>query len=656
MKRRIDRRTDAEWAADKVARFPAPWARELLGEWGRRRSRNVPGGEFIKRQRNEADANRALLKRVAALESFGVSRLDESDDEIVSRAHEMVKKCMDMAKLYSSERLARIAVGDMLKGAGINPPSCRKNRPALLRMFCEHWMRRQIRRTHARAVEGAAIALGMVNKRRQIYCSDVTLDRRIAQNKRNAEAMAATVLENEDGEQFTLAELSAKSTANKSIRRGELMTRIAGFERVAIDMGHAGVFLTVTCPSRMHKFKTVRGGGSVLTVENRRYDGTLPNEAQAYLCRVWARARAALHRKGIQPYGFRIAEPNHDGTPHWHMLLFVEREQLAELCEVVRGYALMDSPDEPGAKAHRVDIKEMDAAKGTAAGYIAKYVAKNIDGYRVGQDLFGNDAMETSARVEAWASAWRIRQFQQIGGAPVTPWRELRRVRELPENAPDHLRKAHAAVNRVCDMETGEVKSVAWDAYTRAQGGPTVGREYKIKVMRAEPPAGDMNRYEEQPAGRVLGVMTVGIHPQQIGQITVHLPMEWLVESARKVWRVVKNATAKAGQFLKAQGEALSPWTCVNNCTPNPESEAALRHGLAAAQEQEREANKTPVSKTSERTENGTSAGETAPKNAQTSSGRSGDDVAKRPRHCTGARWGLRGGAHWSNAGHGVPA
>lgn len=56
----------------------------------------------------------------------------------------------------------------------------------------------------------------------------------------------------------------------------------------------------------------------------------------------------------------------------------------------------------------------------TAAAYIAKYVTKNIDWDRLEKDFEGNDSLETSACVEAWASRWRIRQFQQIDGSPVT--------------------------------------------------------------------------------------------------------------------------------------------------------------------------------------------------------------------------------------------
>lgn len=43
-------------------------------------------------------------------------------------------------------------------------------------------------------------------------------------------------------------------------------------------------------------------------------------------------------------------------------------------------------------------------------------------------DLYGNDAKDASKRISAWASNWGVRQFQQLGGPPVTLYRELRRI------------------------------------------------------------------------------------------------------------------------------------------------------------------------------------------------------------------------------------
>ena len=432
------------------------------------------------------------------------------------------------------------------------------------------WWRRGLRKDHAKAVEGAAITLGYVNKTRDIYVSNESLARRIQQNARNAESLEATTAVNELGQEFTLAELAAKGTANKAIRRAELMTRISGFERIARDMDHAGLFFTITCPSRMHKWRTVAGGR---VIENPRYDGTTPREAQAYLAKVWARIRASLKRQGVGLYGFRIAEPNHDGTPHWHLLVFHQEAHLAALRATVWRYALADSPNEPGAHTHRVDFKPIDWQRGSAAGYIAKYVAKNIDGYRVDQDLYGKDALETSARVEAWAATWGIRQFQQVGGPPVGPWRELRRVEAIPAQAPDHLHQAHRAVNKTAVIEGRDNASVAWDQYCKAQGGVFCGRDYRIKVAKIE--VDGVGRYGEPIGERPIGVETTSIETYTPAHMAWMNPpgwatrvVSWFVESVRHVWQIVGRKGRAIGRlFNGTAAQPSAPWTRVNNCT-----------------------------------------------------------------------------------------
>jgi len=546
--------SDHEWAFELTAWLPTNWRKRLLSRWEQLRSE---GKDFQAEIEAARQANIQLRETVSQLNKIRLP-LNASDQDIIDRSEFLAASCVSLAHMYHEPMTLRAAMSRKAIANSISPPDAKgmTDSGAIARMSDSKWWRRQLRKLHAKTVESSAIKLGYVNKTRDIYASGESVHRRIQQNKRNANILEATTATNELNQQFTLAELAATSTANKAIRRTELMTRISGFEIIAKDSGHVGSFMTITCPSRMHRWKTVNNGK---VIENKKYDGTNPAQAQAYLSQTWARIRASLARQKIFLYGFRVAEPQHDGTPHWHFLIFHQEQHTKKIESTVWKYALKDSPNEAGAHAHRVDFKAIDPSKGTASGYIAKYIAKNIDGLHVGSDLYGNPAMETSLRVETWATTWGIRQFQQIGGAPVTVWRELRRIKKMPETMPDYLLAAWKATNKYKIKEHTGQESVAWENYITAQGGAFCGRKYKIRLS-LEYKTG-FGKYGEPLGKRPIGVETKTIEHYTPAHMvwmngTASRVIEWFVESTRHVWTIKQNLR-----------NAVSPWTGVNNCT-----------------------------------------------------------------------------------------
>lgn len=336
------------------------------------------------------------------------------------------------------------------------------------------WWRRQIRKIAARQFEDFARSSGMVSFSNQIYCSDTTLRRRVEQKKRNRKLLESLEAENSAGQVYTLAELSDLSVSNPVNKRHELMTRISGFEEYAKNSTHVdeltseevnfvGIFPTLTAPSKYHP-KTTRKtrDGITYAIPNSKFAGFTARDTNDYLCGVWAGIRAEWARRNIHPFGFRMVEPHHDGTPHWHMVLFLPENRLIEASYVFNHYAKREDGDEYGADRARSTIVYIDPAKGSAAGYCAKYVAKNIDGFSLESDLYGRDALRSAMRIEAWASTNGIRQFQQIGGPSVTVYREARRIKigELVLDIDDHARKIIDAA------DSGD-----WESYTTLMGG-----------------------------------------------------------------------------------------------------------------------------------------------------------------------------------------
>jgi hypothetical protein len=229
--------------------------------------------------------------------------------------------------------------------SGIVPaePSSKTGLDGAIRRMCDdRWWRRRLKWAETRAIESAAIEIGLVHKKSEIYVSTENLLRRREQQRRNRNLMETLQVVNELGEAFNLQEVIDGSLSNPVLRRNELMARLAGYELYGKQHGYEALFLTLTCPSRFHARYGKSGD------PNPQYDGSRPSDGQIYLNRVWSRARAAMARQGVDLFGIRIAEPHHDGTPHWHILVFLRPDQ-------VESYNTMRCRIPPMSQAHSRD-------------------------------------------------------------------------------------------------------------------------------------------------------------------------------------------------------------------------------------------------------------------------------------------------------------
>jgi hypothetical protein len=418
------------------ARSLGPVLRSLW-QWNCKKPiRNYKG--VFPEQGQMAVANAELRKAVSTLRRMDLN-LASSDEEIrdwsKAKARQFEKWVHDCSAPIQKAVM-------MLEPYGLSMPKVERPkekdayRRQVSRLCCPKWWRRQVRVLCQRHCEGLLRDLGETRKQRGIYVSDYTVRRVLQSKQRNRSLLEGMEAENDLGQVFNLGDLSDKGISNPGIRRGELMTRIRGFEEwVNGNQPDAWrcMFYTITCPSRFHPW--YRRGG-----KNSSYDGSDPVAGQKYLCDTWAKIRSEWAREDIKAFGFRVAEPHHDGTPHWHLMLFVPAQLSKKATLIMRDYACAVDPGElknPKARRARFTAVKIDPSKGTASGYIAKYISKNIDGYKVDVDFeAGASAAGTAIRVMAWASVWGIRQFQQIGGPPVTVWREARRLACNPAQMP----------------------------------------------------------------------------------------------------------------------------------------------------------------------------------------------------------------------------
>ncbi len=416
---------------------------------------------------------------------------------------------------------------------------------SLSRLVNPDWWIRQLKAQRTRWREALLIAIGNVNRGKSPYASRQAIREVKARRQSNIDYLKSCDIENvETGERFSLIDKVMASISNPEIRRMELMSTIAGIEGYAAETGDVGMFITITTPSKFHPTRTVGKDKDKRVQFNRAWDKEVytPKDAQRYLCKVWSKIRTAFKDDGLQVYGMRVVEPHHDATPHWHMMLFTKPAQRQKVIEIMRKRAMVEDGEERGAAKNRFDCKHMN--RGGAAGYIAKYIAKNIDGYALegerGHET-GELLTDSAAAVTAWAATWRIPQFRPIGLPAMGAYRECRRIRSisLTDTFDDEVEAVRAAA------DAGD-----FAAYIAAQGGANVSRkDQTVRVARRV--ADELNAYDED-VQKIVGIFAP------------HLGDSRIYETRTTQWRIVSSAVDVNSLTLKsASGAPRSP---VNNC------------------------------------------------------------------------------------------
>lgn len=253
--------------------------------------------------------------------------------------------------------------------------------------------------------------------------------------------------------------------------------------------------------------------------------------------------------------------------------------RLGSAAAAARRQSLIDNPDEPGAQRARFDCEPIrdginpDTGEPfSAVGYVAKYIAKNLDGVHAADEpdhTGGGTLGDNARRVRAWASTHGVRQFQQFGGPSVTVWRELRRLYNDPEQWSDN-----EFLQAVFAQTEQEDKAEAWAAFCalhdRAQLSAIVLRAQRLvteshcSAINFE--SGTFRReLRQRPLIGKHGLPVVAVTGLRLnGRKFTTRPHVWTLrpKSVR-----IEPEPPDWGLLLPDRPKAGTAWTRVNNCT-----------------------------------------------------------------------------------------
>lgn len=436
---------------------------------------------------------------------------------------------------------------------------------ALARLCCANWWQRRLWRYRCEWREELLRAACLVNVNASAFISHDALIHKREQRRLTSEFLKNHELVNDEGVTLDMEDVYYAGNSNPQHRRFEMMATMKGMENVAEYREDSAVWCTITCPSKYHA--TLKSGKP-----NPKWTARTVRDSSDYLVNMFSSVRKKLNRKGLRWYGIRVAEPHHDGTVHWHMMIFTHPDEREAVIDILREFAIREDRAELGNDiTPRFKAELITKDKGTPTSYIAAYIGKNLDGAplrkpdpKTGElpidHESGKSMADTVEHAIAWASLHRVRQFQFFGIPSRQTYRELRLLAGQMARKGITGKKSPRLTDKAMDDVLSAADAGCIATYILKQGGVLSPRSDHV-VRTAYNAADKPNDYGE------IGMQIYGVWSPLLGEqsrVCTHTE-NW--QRVRKT-ESAGGVAVRQGVDLDRQGGFAVPWTRGNNCPP----------------------------------------------------------------------------------------
>jgi len=180
-------------------------------------------------------------------------------------------------------------------------------------------------------------------------------------------------------------------------RFAEFITISKGIEKRADALGLVSSFLTLTLPPEYHSHP--------LNGDSSKWEGLSPKQSYKKLINIADKLNKVIHKMGLYNsnnfFSIKIVEPHHDGTPHFHIILYYQadyKENIkSAICYQYGDHSFND-------KSNLYNLIDIDRTISTPTYYLCKHF------------MFSNEEkMKNNIRVATNKSIWGMKSFAFSG-------------------------------------------------------------------------------------------------------------------------------------------------------------------------------------------------------------------------------------------------